>query len=63
MMYYLPYLFLLCMARDLGYKALAFVFICAHGVWILTFVMHLSLLTDLLCSAWLGTTGMYFNVE
>ena len=38
---------------------LVFVFICLHGVWILTFVVHLSLLTNLLCSAWLGTTGMH----
>ena len=39
--------------------ALVFVFICVHGVWILTFVMHLSLLTDLLCCSWLGSTGTH----
>ena len=61
MMYYFPYLFLLRMARDLRYVlgALVFVFICVHGVWILTFVVHLSLVTDLLCSAWLGTIGTH----
>ena len=39
--------------------ALVFLFICVHGVWILTFVVHLSLLTNLLCSAWLRTTGTH----
>ena len=39
--------------------ALVFVFICVHGVWILTFVVHLNLLTDLLCRAWQGTTGTH----
>ena len=39
--------------------ALVFVFICVHSVWTLTFVVHLSLLTDLLCSAWLGTIGTH----
>ena len=40
---------------------LVFVFICVHGVWTLTFMLHLSLFTDLLCSAWLGTTGAHFD--
>ena len=55
---------MLCMARDLGYM-LRHWYLYSYAymvVWILTFVMHLSFLTDFLCSAWLGTTGMYFNV-
>ena len=39
---------------------LVFVFICVHGVRTLTFLLHLSL-TNLLCSAWLGTTGAHFD--
>ena len=34
-------------------------FICMHGAWICLFVVYLYCLTNLLCSAWLGTSGTH----